>query len=79
MLKDDQVAVKDTQLKDGGKIMLIGSTVSEVLQVNTTPSASSASSSSGSTLILDSVVILPPLFVHDSLWILLLLRSSCVY
>jgi len=49
MLKDDELPLSQTQLKDGAKVMLVGSTVSDVIQVNTIATTSSSSSSSSSS------------------------------
>jgi len=49
MLKDDELPISQTQLKEGAKVMLVGSTVSDVIQVNTVASSTSSSSSSSSS------------------------------
>jgi len=46
MLKDDELPISQTQLKEGAKVMLVGSTVSDVIQVNTLATTTSSSSSS---------------------------------
>jgi len=50
MLKDDESPLNQTTLKEGSKVLLMGSTTLDVIQVNVIPQSPSSSSSGNSTI-----------------------------